>query len=152
LNNTKKNHINKISLVIIIILGLLVFGSILVILFPRETSAGYMADIYQNGNLIQSIPLYQVTDSYSFELHGENGCTNVIEVRPGSIAIVSADCPDKLCVHQGAISNSLLPITCLPNRVVIQLRPADENVSAPNPGLEGKSGDSDSITPDIITY
>lgn len=152
MNNTKKNHINKIALVIIIILGFLVFGSILAILFPRKASAGYMADIYQNGNLIQSIPLYQVEKAYSFELIGENNCTNVIEVRPGSIAIVSADCPDKLCVHQGAVSNSLLPITCLPNRVVIQLRSANENVSALTPGSEEKSGTADSITTDIITY
>ena len=152
MNTVKTDNTNKISIVIITILCVLILGSVVAILFPREAHAGYIADIYQNGNLIQSIHLYQVEEAYSFELQGENGCTNVIEVYPGSIAIVSADCPDKLCVHQGSVSNSLLPITCLPNRVVIQLRSADENVSALNPGLEEKPGVADSITPDIITY
>ena len=71
----------------------------------------------------------------TFTVTGENGCVNEIEVRPGSIAIISADCPDKLCVHQGFISDSRLPITCLPNRLVIQLRPVSdsaETVAAPD--------------------
>ena len=33
----------------------------------------------------------------------------------------SASCPDGLCVHQGAISDGLLPIVCLPNKVQIQI-------------------------------
>ena len=121
LNAVKTDNTKKISFVIIVILCVLTLGSIIAILVPRKAPTGYIADIYQNGTLVRSIPLFQVEKTYSFELQGENGCTNVIAVYPGSIAIVSADCPDKLCVHQGAVSNSLLPITCLPNRVVIQL-------------------------------
>lgn len=80
------------------------------------------ADIYQNGALLTSIRLDTVTSEYSFEVTGENGASNMICVRPGSIGITSASCPDKICVHQGFIHNSLLPITCLPNRLVIRVR------------------------------
>lgn len=96
------------------------------------------ADIYQNGQLLQSIDLNQVTENYTFTVTGENNCYNEIEVRPGSIGILSASCPDKLCVHQGFIDSTLLPITCLPNRLVIQLR-SQENIS-------------EQITPDIMVY
>ena len=95
-----------------------------------------IADIYQNGSLLQSICLTSVEEPYTFTVTGEGNVTNEIEVRNGSIGIISASCPDKLCVHQGFISGSLLPITCLPNRLVIQVRESE----------------TDNITPDIITY
>lgn len=146
--NTQINHIKtklseqKTPLIIATFLLLLSLGSMLFLLLPRGESAKYIADIYQNGILLQSISLYDVEEAYRFEITGENACKNTIEVRPGSIAIVSADCPDQLCVHQGAIHNSLLPITCLPNRLVIQLREASL------PGEEITA----STAPDIISY
>lgn len=87
-----------------------------------------------------SIPLDDVPESRSFTLKAADGGTNRIEIRSGSIGILSADCPDKLCVKQGFIKDSRLPITCLPNRLVIQLRPAQD------------SDDGKTDEPDIITY
>jgi len=97
-----------------------------------QDNGGYIADIYQEGTLIMSIPLAEVHDSRTFIIEGKNGCTNEIEVRPGSIRILSASCPDQICVRQGFISNSRLPITCLPNRLVIQLRPAGSLAEDPD--------------------
>lgn len=119
-------------------LTLLAIISLLLILLPQNRAAGYTADIYQSGELLTSIDLSAVSQPYVFTVTGENGCTNEIEVRPDKIGIISADCPDKLCVHQGFISDSRLPITCLPNRLVIQLRPT--------------AGQESSITVDINTY
>ena len=72
-----------------------------------------------------SIPLDGSDAPYRFTVTGENGCVNEIEVRSDSIGIVSADCPDKLCVHQGFISHTGLPVVCLPNKLVIRLRETD---------------------------
>ena len=106
-------------LLCIVLRGNSVFGSD-IISSDKETQI--IADIYQDGTLLQSIRLDTITEAYTFIVTGENDAENKIEVRPGSIGILSASCPDKLCVHQGFISNSLLPITCLPNRLVIQVR------------------------------
>ena len=114
------------------LLLLLSLGSLIFLLFPRSEGTEYIADIYQNGVLIRSIPLYQAAEAYSFTIEGENGCTNEIEVRSGSIGILSADCPDKICVSQGFIHNSKQPITCLPNRLVIQLRPVLDTDTEPD--------------------
>lgn len=120
-------HIAAILLSVLLIL--IALASIFwIIQFPdkagidKNTSSRLYADIYQNGELKQSIDLSTVKESFTFTMEGEWGCTNKIEVRPKSIGIISASCPDKLCVHQGFIDNSLLPITCLPNRLVIQIR------------------------------
>lgn len=122
---------------------ILAIGCFLWILFPTgNTPEIIIADIYQNGTLLESIPLSSVAEGYTLTVTGENGAVNEIEIRPGSIGITSASCPDRLCVHQGFISNSLLPITCLPNRLVIQIR--QENMVP--------ADTDDNITPDIITY
>lgn len=140
--NTVKRS-NRAAVVIGILLILLLAASLLAILLPRSRGGGFTADIYQNGELIASLPLDRVREPYTFTVTGEGGCVNEIEVRPGSIGILSADCPDKLCVHQGFISDSRLPVTCLPNRLVILLRreAAPENAAS-----------ADTITPDTITY
>lgn len=107
--------------------------------FRRNGQALY-ADLYQNGELLQTIRLDTVTAEYTFEVSGNAGATNTVCVRPGSIAIVSASCPDQICVHQGFISTSLLPITCLPNRLVIRVR--EEAVCL----------DDTTLVPDGVTY
>lgn len=120
----------------IILIGVAVCSSLWIITRDRAHT-DMIADIYQNGERIQSIPLTAVTDTYSFTITGEHGAENTVEIHQGSIGIIAANCPDKLCVHQGFITDSRLPITCLPNRLVIQLRAKDMNSE---------------ITPDIITY
>ena len=69
-----------------------------------ENGQALYADLYQNGELLQTIRLDTVTAEYTFEVSGNAGATNTVCVRPGSIAIVSASCPDQICVHQGFIS------------------------------------------------
>ena len=50
-----------------------------------------------------------------------NGHHNVVEIKDGAVFITDADCPDQLCIRQGAISNTSQSIVCLPNKVVIEL-------------------------------
>lgn len=124
-----RNSIKRSALIIGAILTVLVAVSaaFLFDLWKKAPSKGTMtAQIFQNGELIKSIDLNQVKESYTFTVTGDNGCTNTIEVRPQSIGIISADCPDKLCISQGFIHNSLLPVTCLPNRLVIQISSSDK--------------------------
>ena len=32
-----------------------------------------------------------------------------------------ADCPDRLCVKQGEITNGIYPIVCLPHRLTVRI-------------------------------
>ncbi len=133
----------KPAAIITAFLLLLSIASLLYLLIGKNGTE-YVADIFQDGILIKSIYLNDLSETGTFIVEGKSGCVNEVEVRPGCIAIVSADCPDKLCVHQGFISDSRLPITCLPNRLVIQLRP----VSGSAVSDSAESMDA----PDAITY
>ncbi|MBQ8768527.1 MAG: NusG domain II-containing protein [Oscillospiraceae bacterium] len=67
---------------------------------------------------------------YSLSQDGEyalNGGTNILRIEGGKAYLVSADCPDHLCVKQGTISKSGETITCLPNRLTVTVYSAEGN-------------------------
>lgn len=80
-----------------------------------------IACVYQDGTLLHEINLDEVEESYILEVTGEDGEVNRIEVRHGEIGMVSASCPDALCVQMGFIKSAGMPVTCLPNKVVIEI-------------------------------
>lgn len=47
--------------------------------------------------------------------------TNILMIEANHADIVSADCPDELCVKQAAISHNGETIVCLPNKVVVSI-------------------------------
>lgn len=95
----------------------------------KRPENAFTACIYQNGALVKTIDLSTVTEPYTLTFEAAGGGFNVIEVRPGAIGILDADCPDRLCVSMGFADSSLLPIICLPHSLVIELHPADTKVS-----------------------
>lgn len=56
----------------------------------------------------------------------EGNVTNTLVIRDGKADMTDADCPDKLCVHQKAISAQNETIVCLPNRVVVTVTQAEK--------------------------
>ena len=132
----KKQSANrKAAIILSCVILLILAGSIAAWMIINKQEQGKTAEIYQNGVLIKTIQLDTITSPYTFTVEGENGASNTIEVRPGEIGIIEANCPDGLCINMGFIHSSALPITCLPNKVVIK--------------VTGGSGDSSESEPDI---
>lgn len=151
--SSEKTINKKLNLRLILVVGFLavvLLGSLIAMWLISKNSEGRLvAYVYQDGELIHEIPLDLVTEPYTIELYGDqigepgdapntdagldqpNDSFNQIEVRHGSIGMIDANCPDKLCVHMGFQDSAMVPITCLPNKVVIQLR------------LAGKAGNTD---------
>lgn len=48
--------------------------------------------------------------------------TNTLVIQNGMADMTEASCPDKLCVHQKAISRTGETIVCLPNKVVAEVK------------------------------
>ncbi len=66
---------------------------------------------------------------YSLGQDGEyelNGGTNVLRIEQGRAYLVSASCPNHLCVKRGSIGKRGETITCLPNRLTVTVYGADE--------------------------
>ena len=50
-----------------------------------------------------------------------------MKIKDGEADMISADCPDKLCVHQKAISKDGESIICLPNQVVVEIESSESS-------------------------
>ena len=61
-----------------------------------------------------------------------NGGENRVYVQEDLVFMDSANCPDKLCVKQGVIRDSTVPIVCLPNKVVVRIEGRDSGLDAAN--------------------
>lgn len=105
---------------VLIVAALLILSVLLSLWVVRRKAPGTVANVYQDGTCIRSVDLAQVTEPYEFTVSGEWG-ENVIRVEPGRICVQSADCPDRICVDAGWLSDSAQPIVCLPHKLVIRL-------------------------------
>lgn len=49
------------------------------------------------------------------------GDTNICEIKDKKVSMISADCPDQLCIHQRTIQLQGETIVCLPNKVILEI-------------------------------
>lgn len=123
--------INKKLFLICVIIFLLFTGSVAAIFLMKNTDMSYKyANIYIDDKLYRTINLDDVKEPYTIRVDCDDDNYNIIEVRHGSIGMIEATCPDGLCINMGFISNSVMPITCLPNHIVIQLTDDGSNSEA----------------------
>lgn len=52
---------------------------------------------------------------------------DILKVSNGKAEMVYAECPDKLCIHEGSISKTGESIICLPFRIVVQIKGEKSN-------------------------
>ena len=115
---------------------LLIMISLLIVFIHRQLSeTAQTAQIIQDGRVIQTINLQNVKEPYEFEIAAHNGGNNIIRVENGKIGIVHANCPDKICVKQGFITNGALPIVCLPNKLSIVIINDNHELDAATGGI-----------------
>ena len=84
-------------------------------------SGGNAVGVYQDGALVKTIYLPHTGETETFELSGVAG-GNTIEVSKDGVRVVSAGCPDQVCVAHGFLVSGKEPIICLPNRLVIRFQ------------------------------
>lgn len=111
------------------LLAALAVGCCAALLRPKQEAV--IARITQNGKLVREIDLSSLSIPELIQLRDEGGTVhNVIQVEAGRICMREADCPDQVCVNQGWISDSALPIVCLPNQVIIEIVGGEGNLDA----------------------
>jgi len=123
-NFMKQNqYISKKGIIIIaVLLAVLV---IFAVIFYSTRRTGNMVIISHNGKVTGR---YALSDDREIRIKDTGGkVTNVVCIRNGQVYMKEADCPDQICVHQGRKSKDGESITCLPNKVVVEVRGADRS-------------------------
>lgn len=64
--------------------------------------------------------LYRFGEERIVEVEGPLGSTRIVLQEDG-VRIASSPCPDKLCIHMGAIRKPGQWIACLPNQVFVRI-------------------------------
>lgn len=118
----KKSYSNINFSILIIVLSLFSLKMI-----NRESKTLGIVKVIKNNEVIKTIDLSKVKESYEFEVKGDNEESNTIKVENTGVSIISASCKDKICIHTGKIKDSSLPIVCLPNKLIIKFESTKES-------------------------
>ncbi|MEY7999485.1 NusG domain II-containing protein [Clostridium sp. Mt-5] len=112
---------DKIAAIAILIL---IISSFIGVFSYKLYVKGYhkIAVIKQDGKIINTIDLDKVKGKQQFRIKYDTSHFNLVEVEKGKIRIVDADCPDKICVKTGWISEPGGSIVCLPHKLIINIQ------------------------------
>jgi len=106
-----KAHQNDVILIaVLLILG----GALALFLYVTRQGGGYVS-VQAGGNVLMELPLGEDTQV----VLGADGHTNTLVIENGTARVTAADCPDQICVRQGAVQFAGESIVCLPHKLVI---------------------------------
>ena len=103
---------------IILITAALLAAGVFLLCINVFSTAGEYAVVEVNGETVVQLSLAEDT-VYDIEI--ENEVTNTLKIENGEAKMISADCPDKICVNHRSISKNNESIICLPNKVIITI-------------------------------
>lgn len=125
---------NKNKIAAAVIICVLLLCAAVIPMRGIMTSDNKTAVIYQNGEIIREIELDKITEPIEFDITSDSH-KNRIRAERGRIRVISADCPDKVCVNQGWIKNGAVPIVCLPHKITIEIKGGAEQIDAVAGGM-----------------
>ncbi len=120
-----KTHRNDVILIAVL---LLLGGALALFLRITRQGGGYVS-VRADGEVLMELPLHENTQITL----GEGGHTNTLVIENGTARVTAADCPDQICVRQGAVRFAGESIVCLPHRLVVTVEggaPSDVDVTA----------------------
>lgn len=117
---TKKNDILLIGAILVLALAAYVGVSI----FQDATTYNAEALVLIDGEEYGRFPLD--TDVVE-RIELPDGSYNVLVIEEGKADVTEASCPDGICVNHRAVSRQKQSITCLPNKLVVEIRNGEES-------------------------
>ena len=118
IHEDKKLRSDIILVAVILVIGL---SALLIAFLSRE--GGSTAVVYVDGKKVAEYSLY-INGTYYL-----NNGTNVLVIEDGYAYMKEADCPGyQDCVERGKISYVGQSITCLPNKVIVEITGEGEEI------------------------
>jgi len=113
----KKNDLILIAVIVLICIGILAYMNL-------SKKEGSKVEITVNGEVYDTLTLQEDTE---YTVYGDNGEYNTFIIQEGYVNMIDASCPDRLCVKQNEIHFNHQTITCLPNKVVLEVIGGEES-------------------------
>jgi len=116
-------------LIIGIVMVAVVFSFVYISHYRKaDNGAHKVAIIKVKDKVVKSIDLDTVTEPQRIEISGEYN--QVVLVENGRIRFVEAECPDKVCVNTGWLSDKGDMAVCIPNSAMIKIEGQSQKVDA----------------------
>lgn len=115
-----KLHNEVLFIVAICLIAMIFFG----INSYKNRVDGKVVVISVNGKEYKTLSLD--TDQ-TITIEGADGAFNTITIENGEVFMSEASCPDQICKNMGHVHAVWVPITCLPNKVVVTIQGHDED-------------------------
>lgn len=118
----------KADLIIIGVVAIIV-GIIVFFLYFVGGESGQYVQVEIDGKIVDTIKLDE-----DFEKEYKNGeDSNKLEIKDGKATMISANCPDGICVNHKPIYRNGESIICLPHKMVVTVTgdsPTDDEIDA----------------------
>lgn len=98
---------------VVILMGILFALAFLIRSFNLQNP---VVRIKKGNQIVEEIRMSDVEDYKLVNLG-----TNKVRIEPDGVYMENANCPDKLCVHQGKINKAGESIICLPNKIIVEI-------------------------------
>ena len=109
------------------LIGVLIAGSLIgfgLIFWLGTNHSDRYVSIQVDGVEEKKIPLNGSTEGKEYKITSKFGM-NIVVIEKEGVYIREADCPDKLCIHQGKITKPGIPLVCLPHRLLVTIEDAE---------------------------
>lgn len=112
----KLDYVVIIALIVVSLLssGIILYSS------ARSKYASQYIEVSVGGELYKKIPFNSSTEE-TIDVKTALG-ENLIRISKGNVQIIDADCPDKVCIRDGAIGRPGQALVCLPHKLVIEIK------------------------------
>lgn len=112
--------LKKGDLILVIAIIFSVVAGIIFLKFFYKDNGDKIAIIKQNNEIIKSVNLNTVTKPQELKVLGKY--SDIILIEKGRIRFEEANCPDKVCVKTGWLTQNGDMAVCLPNRTIIEIK------------------------------
>ena len=105
-------------IILLAVIAACLLGSVLFSMRPKKNS-GYVVKVQHGSEIVKEFdPMVDAV----YAIEGDCGGLEV-EVKEGRWHVINEKCPNHICANMGwmSVEDTLLPITCLPNNVIIYL-------------------------------
>ena len=119
------------KIVAILVISLVLISSIGTFFFKQYVKSNHnFAIIKLDGKIIQTIDLNAVKTQKEWKVFDKAGNYNLIEILPGKIRVKDADCPGRICVKEGWVSQTGQMLVCLPHKLIINIQGKNNTVDS----------------------
>lgn len=123
---SKKNDIILIGGILVLALAVYVGMSLFQGANTHDAEAVVIIDGEEYGRFPLAVDMVE-------QIELPDGSYNVLEIKDGKADVTGASCPDGICVNHRAVNKQNQSITCLPNKLVVEIQ-------------NGEASDLDAIT------